>query len=229
MKIPTPKNPETVAQNQEIHGWEALRRSVCERNNLWSRPVNLLRTSCCYSECNSVLRASCSALTFKSVSVRLIDWLCDLLCYTLQLQLSVWLSLPDRHFTDYRSHCISSLHVFRAGKSFNGSKGSYRSDRRDFWGISLLLNNWIESTWICDGPACTCGGACMCVCLLIEWMSWSVTEMRLRRTGGLLVGEALPVLQDRKQPWRHNVQSVNVRNNTGSNPELLSFILQMFK
>lgn len=67
---------------------------LLERDDLLTQTVHVLWTSCCYSESNTVLSASCSALTFKSVSVWLIDWLPDLRCNiqhwrgmkTLQLQ-----------------------------------------------------------------------------------------------------------------------------------------------
>lgn len=61
-------------------------------------------------------------------------------------------------------------------------------DRADFWesvhfstiGSEGQLLSWLGVR----------ARVLVCVCLLIEWMSWSVIEMRLRQTGGLLVGQS---------------------------------------
>lgn len=52
----------------------------------------------------------------------------------------------------------------------------------DVWESVYFFSNWIGKAadfgWVCTWET---------VCLLIEWMSWSVMEMKLKQTGGLLV------------------------------------------
>ena len=174
-----------------------------ERDDLLTWTVLALRTSCCYSESNIVLSASCSALTFKSVSVGLIEWLADLCwntnstcsapnafpsCLLLLLLLLCWNSatiLFSAQIISWKRLLIwlylLFAHFLLTGwrKSFSRSEGSIDQKGRScrlLW-ISWLFNIWIGrlQTWLS-------------VCLLIEWMSWSVIEMRLKETGGLLVG-----------------------------------------
>lgn len=57
-----------------------------------------------------------------------------------------------------------------------------RPTRADVWESVYFFSNWIGKAadfgWVCTWES---------VCLLIEWMSWSVMEMKLGQTGSLLV------------------------------------------
>lgn len=91
---------------------------------------------------------------------------------------------------------LSFLHILFTGhrESFSESEGLGRSRRgsQGAVGITLVGCSCLGRPWISDGWTCTWE----CVCLLIEWVSWSVIEMRLKQTGGLLVDQTLPVQQD---------------------------------
>lgn len=91
-------------------------------------------------------------------------------------------SSPTVSGEDHQSGCICSIFppcVRRGSIVVSIQKGRSRAD---VWESVYFFNNWIGKAadfgWVCTWER---------VCLLIEWMSWSVMEMKLRQTGGLLV------------------------------------------
>lgn len=70
-------------------------------------------------------------------------------------------------------------------------------DHRDYWeSVYSFSPIALRRPWNPDGRMWM--RECTCLCLQIKWMSWSVIETTLKKTGGLLVGQTLLVQQDRK-------------------------------